>query len=201
MSLPSFQAGLNITATTEVTPAVKWQLTGTIIDNSPLGFSAGSALVGNYIYCETAFGDIDMYVITDIISAVGMLLICNVIYNEPGVPAIGQPSYGVAAICKYPDQPPPSDTISDYLANGIRNLNIKMLTNTYLDIVEDSADGNTAVYTLTKTPTGLGVISVFLNGVLQPGSTYTRVGTQITFVANIPATWRIAALYEVHPYA
>ncbi|MFC1453549.1 hypothetical protein ACFLQL_00025 [Verrucomicrobiota bacterium] len=200
MSIPAFQAGYDINTIEEVEAGVKWKVTGTIIDNTPLGFSAANAVVGNYIYCETLYGDIDMYIIDGIISAVGLTLVCNVIYNEPGTPTLGQPSYGVAAICKYPDQPPAADSISEFLLNGIRNLNVKLLTNTYLDIVEDSASGTENEYTLNKTPTGMGDIAVFLNGVLQSSSIYTRVDKTITFTENVPARWRIAALYPVHPY-
>jgi len=199
MSRPAFQAGYDITTIEEVTTGV-WRLIGTIIDNTPLGFSALDAELGNYIYCETYLGDIDQYIITEIISAVGNTLECKVVYNEPSVPASGQPSYGTAAICKYPDQPPIGDIGSEFLINGIRNLNVKLLTNTYLDIVEDSTSGSENVYTLTKTPTGMGEISVFLNGILQPSSVFTRNGKTLTFTTNVPANWRIAALYPVHPY-
>lgn len=199
MSRPPFQVGLNIDTSEELSPGL-WRVAGDVVDNTALGYTAVDAGIGNYIYCETEYGDIDLYRITVINSKVGARLDCQVIYFEPGAPALGYPSTGLAALCAYPDQPPTQDTISPFLSNGIRNLNSKLLTNTYLDIVADTATGDTSVYTLTKTPTGIGQIAVFLNGVLQPTASYSIVGTTLTFPANVPAGWRVAALYPVHPY-
>ena len=202
MARPSFQAGYNITGITEdATPGI-WVLTGDIVDNTPLNLSATGVTIGYFVYVSTYTGNIDQYIVTSIVSAVNLDLVCKVAYNEPGTPSVGGPVTGLGVVCQFPDQPPIGDLGgAEYLVNGIRNINAKLLTNTYLDVVTDTATGGDDTYTLTKAPTGIGQIAVYCNGVMQPPSSYSVVGQTLMFNDNVPAGWRISAVYPVHPYA
>lgn len=201
MSRPSFAAGYTINGIVDLGGGI-WEITGDIVDYTPCGFGPLDAEVGNYVYFETDTGNIDQYVVTEIVSAAGATLVCKIKFNEPGTPDYNSPSSYTAAICKFPDEPPFSSGISDFLHNGIRNLNAKLLNNTYMDIISTGASGSQSVFNLTKTPTGIGQVSVFLNGVLQPAASFTidAAAKTVTFTQNVPAGWAIAALYPVHPY-
>jgi collagen type VII alpha len=130
MSQFLFQAQLNITGASELSPGV-FQIDGTVVDFVSY-WDASAAQVGDLIFDEdTAFfiGTVNAWRITNILSAVGQDLSVEAVYAEVGVPAgVGTPMTGVGAIChavgnnELSQTPAPEWTnITPTLQNAINN--------------------------------------------------------------------------------
>ncbi len=126
-SQPLFQARYDITSISDAPPG--WQLQGTVTDNSPLGYGAPDVQIDDLIFCYVPDnGDIDRYRITNIVSASGVTLVCEVVYDEEGSPRFGAPMSGWQLICRPSSNGVPYLTslqfggFDEYLQSGARNL-------------------------------------------------------------------------------
>jgi hypothetical protein len=89
--------------------------------------------IGYYLFSLSEYGDIDLYIITNIISQTSSRLVCNVIYAENGSPRGGQPYTGSQILSGVSSNGIPylpsytADQFSEYSQNASRNLIMDML--------------------------------------------------------------------------
>jgi len=108
MSEILFQASYSIDAFAEVTPNTEWTLYGTLQDDTG-SFAAISAQVGDKVFIKGYNSSnilvVDVFRVTNIVSAVGMYLICDVVCDQPGgvLNVYGTPLTGLFAISRAVD--------------------------------------------------------------------------------------------------
>ena len=126
-SQPIFHARFDILGSTSLDSNVAFRVTGDVMDESPLGYSIADVAINDYVICDTPYGDIDRYRVTNIVSKIGITLTCDLRYDEPGYPRWEDVGAGYQIICKSSDLDVlyiPSLTwglINEYLQNGARN--------------------------------------------------------------------------------
>jgi len=138
MSTTLFQARFDISGVVDLggTPNA-WRVTGTVNDSSPSNFNATNVQLNDIFFDESAFdGTVNRYLVTSIISASGVNLTVDCIYDEPGTPG-GLFPYPVAssgAICRATDdidltQRPATGwtQVSETIKNAIRNEDMRRL--------------------------------------------------------------------------
>jgi len=130
-STPLFQGQYEITSVNGATNT-GWRLIGVFDDASLLGWGASDCLSNDVIYCYSSYGDMDIYLITNVVSVVGAALTVDVVYNETGTPRAGAPQSGYQIMCRQGFDGVasfiPSLTFgqyTEYLQNGARNLALK----------------------------------------------------------------------------
>ncbi len=144
-SQPLFQGKYNITSISGSTNT-GWRLIGQFSDTSLLGYGAANAQVGDLVYCYSSMGDIDQYVITNVVSVAGTVLTVDVAYNETGTPRTGTPQSGKQILCRpgYNGVAAyiPSLTfagIDEYLQNGARNIDLQYSVVKFATSITDTA--------------------------------------------------------------
>jgi hypothetical protein len=126
-----FRAGFNITNIV-ASSTNSWEVAGQVIDNSISGFSGFDVTTGILVACESPYGDIDVYRITNINSQAAAAINVQVVYDQGGTPRVGGPVYGQQALCNITATNsillPPSKAgcdVSDYLYYGMFNESFK----------------------------------------------------------------------------
>ena len=124
-----FQSGFNVTNVLDNGNS-SWCVRGDVVDNAISGFNGYDVTTNHLFICESPYGDIDFYSITNITYTSGVAIAANVIYNGTATVArIGQPVLGQGALCsrsELEDDIPifpgtGSSAISEYLYQGINN--------------------------------------------------------------------------------
>jgi len=133
-SQPLLQARYDIDDIQDSSPGISWRVSGNVADATPLGYGANDTTTGMVVFCENEFGDIDRFIITNIVSTIAGRLVCDVIYNETGTPRFGSPMSGAQIICSVSTNGIPYipsytvDGFSEYLQNGARNISLDHIT-------------------------------------------------------------------------
>jgi len=124
-----FTARFEILVSTNIGAGV-WQIEGCVYDDSLFGYSAADAQVGDLVFDESLwYGTTDRWRITEIQSAIGNTLHCNVVWDDTGPPDENGPEACQGAICRPTTRYRLSETpslafskISETLQNAIRNI-------------------------------------------------------------------------------
>jgi len=164
-SVPKFNGRYEITGIDELETTNSWRLIGTFADSSLQGWDVTSVTTNMKIYVDTQWGDIDRYVITNVVTQTGLNLTCDVNYDEEGAaPRTGMPTAGSRIICE--DAYLPSlqyDDFTDYLRNGARNLLIQAL-------MDSSGGGAGTITNLLSTDSSVAITD---SGGAQPDLSVT----------------------------
>jgi hypothetical protein len=127
--VPSLNLKYHITAVDALTNGL-FRLIGATDDGSQLGYGASDVVTGDYVVVWSAtYGDIDLYVISNIYSQADSLFIADVAYAETGEPRSGQPESGDQVISRDGFLYSTTFGCSEYLQNGARNLFYKIMDN------------------------------------------------------------------------
>ena len=179
-----FAAGLDVRYVRNYTNY--WEVHGVVIDYSVTAWTANDVRSNMYIMCETKYGDIDAYRISNVITSDVKWLYCNVIYvGTNTTPRVGQPTIGQAALCNFspndPVVPLPvaqnRSSISTYLYNGI-------LANALSQIKPPGTNGTSAVV-----DTNYFRNSVNLTNLLAAGITTNAGGLGTGYWAMSNGVW------------
>jgi hypothetical protein len=136
-SMAEYQATYDITGINGT--GSSWRVVGVVGNDGIQGFSASDAVVNDLVFCFCANGDIDAYLVTNIVSVSFNTLTCDVVYMENGTPRSGQPEPGYQIICRtnangiayLPSET--YNTIPEYLRNGARNLNLQIVNSNLME--------------------------------------------------------------------
>ena len=180
-SIPGFNGRYTVSGY-DVLATNSWRLYGTFQDSSLQGWGAADVDTNDNIYIDSNWGDIDRYVITNIVVQTGFNLTCDVNYDQTGTPRAGAPSAGFLIICDSSYLPSLEyDGYTDYLRNGARNLMIAALaasSSTDSSAIHTNEIGSglswnstTKVLTATNSSSGSG-----LPDVIYDGDTTTTLG-------------------------
>lgn len=139
MGKPDFQARFDIFDVNSIPDEDErqmWTVQGTLTDNSNLGYTGVDVEVNDLLFIEVFNGDIDPFKIKRINSVSGNDISIDVYYIDVGAPTFGQPIPGASSIlCANLGNdiasPPPASVsqVSDYLYNGVRTWNDKLMMN------------------------------------------------------------------------
>lgn len=64
---PSFQAELDVTNAVEVTAGAAYQISGKVTDRSVMGYDGTSVAASNLVFSETITGDVDAWMVTNVL--------------------------------------------------------------------------------------------------------------------------------------
>lgn len=133
-SPPHVQGEYEVKGWAELAPGASYRVRGEFRDYSPAGFAGTDLAAGQYMFTESILGDVDAWVVTNIVAAGVVAVTMDVAYAESGTPRVGM-VVGYAPVCAlssnaagFPQQPGPEYVrVSENLMNGARNYALRRI--------------------------------------------------------------------------
>lgn len=134
-----FKAGCNVTSVVINADSTSWRVKGAVSDRSIAGFTAYGLETNHIMACESPYGDIDIYVVTNIVERDSVNATFDVIYSGTGTTSrIGQPVLGQTALCNISTNIIPlapgieAASISEYLHQGLYNEALRRIMQSFV---------------------------------------------------------------------